>query len=230
MIYIVATPIGNLDDITLHALNVLKESDIVVAEEPSITKKLLFKYDISKPLWRYHEQSSENELEKIIASAVHQKIVYITSAGTPGISDPAGKLVERAREENIEIVGIPGASALTHFVSIAGRDFNHFHFVGFLPHKKGRQTILKNLALVNPSSVIRQSRTNWPIIFYERGTRIPKLIEELKMFYKDGEIIIAKELTKIHESIYYYNLHDKIEFNQKGEFVVGFIPFFSNKS
>ncbi len=215
MLYIVATPIGNLDDITLRALNVLRECDIVVAEDPTITKKILFKYDISKPLWRYHEQSRESELRKIITAAAHQKIVFVTSAGTPGISDPAGKLVEKAREENIEVVGIPGASALTHFVSIAGRDFNHFHFVGFLPHKKGRQTIIKNLA---------EDKNGWPIIFYERGTRIPKLIEELTMFYKSGEIIIAKELTKIHESIYYYNLHDKIEFNEKGEFVVGFMP------
>jgi len=224
MLYIIATPIGNLDDITLRALNILRECDIVVAEEPTITKKLLFKYDISKPLWRYHEQSRETELDKIISVAYHQKIAYVTSAGTPGISDPAGRLVEFARKGEIEIVAIPGASALTAFISISGRDFQHFHFVGFLPHKKGRQTILKNLAEVNPSSVIRQSRTSWPIIFYERGTRIPKLIEELKMFFDFGEIIIAKELTKIHESAQYFDLNDKIEFNEKGEFVVGFIP------
>lgn len=214
MIYIVATPIGNLDDLSLRALRILQEVDLIVAEEPLVTKKILDKFDIRKSLWRFHEQSKESELEKILATAMHQKIAFLTSAGTPGLADPAGKLVEKARNKNIEIIPIPGPSALTTFVSICGRDVTHFHFVGFLPHKKGRQKILKNLSM---------DKNNWPIIFYERGTRIPKLINELKTFFDPGEVIIAKELTKIHEQINYFNINQKIEFNQKGEFVVAFI-------
>lgn len=215
MLYVVGSPIGNLDDITLRALKILRECDIVVAEEPNITKKLLAKYDLHKPVWRYHEKSSDFELDKVLSILSKNNVVFLTSAGTPGISDPAGKLVQRARAQNIEIEAIPGPSALTTFVSISGRDFSHFHFVGFLPHKKGRQTIIANLFA---------QKDTWPIVFYERGTRIPKLIEELKHHFKDGEIIIAKELTKIHQELFYFNLTDVVKLNWKGEFVLAFIP------
>lgn len=215
MLYVVGSPIGNLDDITLRALKVLRECDIVVAEEPNITKKLLSKYDLHKPVWRYHEKSSEFELNKVLSALSNNNVVFLTSAGTPGISDPVGKLVQRARAQDIEIEVIPGPSALTAFVSISGRDFSHFHFVGFLPHKKGRQTIIANLSA---------QKNVWPIVFYERGTRIPKLTEELKQYFKNGEIIIAKELTKIHQELFYFNLADVIKLNWKGEFVLAFIP------
>jgi len=218
---IVATPIGNLEDITLRALRVLKESDCVLCEDTRVTKKLLDYYKIKTPTLSYHQHSGDLKVDKIISLLREGKnLALVSDAGTPGISDPGGKLVSLVRQEfsgNIIIESIPGASALGAAVSASGVGFDRFLFLGFLPHKKGRQTMLKEIK----ASV-------YPVILYESKHRIIKLLEELVALDKEGDLslVVARELTKLHESFYFGTAHEMLENlnqdanNLKGEFVV----------
>ncbi len=193
---IVATPIGNLEDITLRALRTLKECDVIYAEDTRVIAKLLARYEIKKPLQRLDAATEMKKADEIIARLqAGERVAYVSDAGTPGISDPGARLVAAVREQVkrsdlfTTIEAIPGASALTAALSIAGVDTSSFTFLGFLPHKKGRQTALKRVA----SSDI-------PIVLYESPHRILKLLEELKAF-GISRITIARELTKIHEEV-----------------------------
>jgi 16S rRNA (cytidine1402-2'-O)-methyltransferase len=189
---IVATPIGNLEDITLRALRTLKECDVIYAEDTRVISKLLARYEIKKPLQRLDAATETKKADDIIARLeAGERVVYVSDAGTPGISDPGTRLVAQVREYSpeVKIEAIPGASALTAALSIAGIDTTAFTFLGFLPHKKGRQTALKALM-----------ESEIPVVLYESPHRILKLLEEL-----DGldvsRVIIARELTKVHEEI-----------------------------
>ncbi len=187
---IVATPIGNLEDITLRALRTLKECDVIYAEDTRVVAKLLARYEIKKPLQRLDASTEIKKADEIIARLeAGEHIAFVSDAGTPCISDPGARLVARAREAGACIEAIPGASALTAALSIAGLDATGFTFLGFLPHKKGRQTALKKL---NKSEI--------PVVLYESPHRILKLLKELEAL-SVARVTIAREITKIHEEV-----------------------------
>ncbi len=214
-LYIVATPIGNLEDITLRALNTLKTVDLIACEDTRQTLKLLRHYNISdKPLFAYHNFNERTATERIIAELLQGKSVALVSdAGTPSISDPGFFLVRAAYTHELRVVPIPGISALTAAVSVSPIPIRYFHFEGFLPQKKGRQTRLKHLASLGST-----------IIFYESPHRILKLLDELQEYFVNPTVMIARELTKLHEEILLGSPAElKAKFESKkilGEFVV----------
>jgi 16S rRNA (cytidine1402-2'-O)-methyltransferase len=211
---IVATPIGNLEDITLRALRTLKESDAIYAEDTRVTSKLLAKYDIKKPVFRLDEAKETIKAKEVIERLEKgENIAYVSDAGTPGISDPGARLVKAVREAGHEVVAIPGPSALTAALSIAGLTTPEFVFLGFLPHKKGRQTALKG--------ILEEKRA---VILYESPHRILKLLEELETL-GERRIVIGRELTKMHEEMLSgnaYELRMRLDTagTARGEFVV----------
>ncbi|MBL8158352.1 16S rRNA (cytidine(1402)-2'-O)-methyltransferase [bacterium] len=213
-LFILATPIGNLEDITLRALRTLKEADVIYAEDTRVTAKLLAKYDIQKPVFRLDEAKEAIKAAEVIERLEkNENVVYVSDAGTPGISDPGARLVRIVREAGHSAIAIPGPSALTAALSIAGISGHEFIFLGFLPHKKGRQTALKAI-----------SEEKRAIILYESPHRILKLLEELEIL-GDRRILVARELTKIHEEVVSgsaYELRMRLETSgtARGEFVV----------
>ena len=215
-LYIVATPIGNLEDITLRAISTLKQVSIIACEDTRVTKKLLLHYNIQKPLVSYHQHSRMQKVEYLLQELKKGKnIALVTDAGTPGISDPGNKLVSEVIKENINIVPIPGPSALGTLISIAGIDLQKFSFFGFPPHKKGRQTFFKE--------VVSQK---YPVIYYDSSHRIQKNLELLESLQKDTQLIVGRELTKIFEEVIRGTVSEVLEYlrqdavKQKGEFVV----------
>jgi 16S rRNA (cytidine1402-2'-O)-methyltransferase len=189
-LYIVATPIGNLEDITFRAVRVLKEVSTVFCEDTRTSRVLFNKYDIRTPSESFHAQSPLSKIDRIVELLTEGKdLALISDAGTPGISDPGMVLVSEIRKRLPEaiVVAVPGASALTAAVSIAGKPLHEFVFLGFLPHKKGRQTLFEE---------IRAGER--PYIFYESPHRIEKTLEALKNMPKT--VTILREITKMHES------------------------------
>lgn len=214
--YVIATPIGNLEDITLRAIRILKEVDIVLCEDTRVTKRLFEKHDISTPMLSYHAQSGDTKVELILEKIEEGKtIALVTDAGTPGISDPGSLLVSKIREKysDIKIVSVPGPSALTAALSISGVPTHEFIFLGFMPHKKGRETTFKEIA--------ESDRT---IVFYESTHRILKTLESLSKIEK--KITIVREITKIYEEVLQGTATEILKIltdtpeKQKGEFVV----------
>ena len=189
---VVATPIGNLEDITLRALRTLKECDVIYAEDTRVTSKLLAKYGLRKSVFRLDAATELKKTDEIIARLeAGGHVALVSDAGTPGISDPGARLVSLIRTNGgiAKIEAIPGPSALTAALSVAGLDSPEFAFLGFLPHKKGRQTALKKLAV-----------RDTPTVLYESPHRILKLLKELEGL-KIPRVTIARELTKIHEEV-----------------------------
>ena len=217
--YIVATPIGNLSDISLRAIDVLSMVDIIFCEDTRVTKKLLNRYDIKSRVDSYHHHSHDSKVKKIIDLLKEDKnIAYVSDAGTPGISDPGGKLVKAISEEFLDkniVESFPGDSSFITALTLSGFIADNFTFVGFLPHKKGKETLLKE--------VIESKRT---IVFFESTHRIIKSLEKLQDlgFQKERKIVVARELTKKFETIYRGNLEKVIKdlknTTTKGEFVV----------
>ncbi len=214
--YVIATPIGNLEDITLRAIRILKEVDIVLCEDTRVTKRLFEKHDISTPMLSYHAQSGDTKVELILEKIEEGKtIALVTDAGTPGISDPGSLLVSKIREKysDVKIVSVPGPSALTAALSISGVPTHEFIFLGFMPHKKGRETTFKEIA--------ESDRT---IVFYESTHRILKTLESLSKIEK--KITIVREITKIYEEVLQGTATEILKIltdtpeKQKGEFVV----------
>lgn len=214
MLYIVSTPIGNLEDITLRALRILKEVDHIAAEDTRHTKILLNKYEIKTPLLSYHSHSSDSKTEAIVERLLAgEKIALVSDAGTPGISDPAYKLITRALQNNIEVSPIPGASAVLSALVMSGLPMDKFLYLGFLPVKKGRQTLLKSLA--------EESRT---IVIYESPHRILKTLTQLLEFTPEKRIAVCREITKIHEETFRGTIQEALDYftvkKPKGEFVL----------
>ena len=212
-LYLVATPIGNLEDITFRAVRVLKEADLVLCEDTRVTRNLLAHYQINTPTESYHQHSVQIKVDKLIGLISQGKsLALVTDAGTPGISDPGGKLVAEVLAAGYEVEAIPGPSALTAAISVAGLPLDKFLFLGFLPHKKGRQTLLKKIY-----------GSEYSVILYESVHRIPKLLAELGKL-GSGQIIIARELTKKFETVYRGTIEEisiKLQPQEiKGEFVV----------
>lgn len=236
MLYVVATPIGNLEDISLRALRILSEVDFILCEDTRVTQKILNHYNIKTQLISYHQHSDAkktNEILKLLSQG--KKMALVTDAGTPGISDPGGKLVQAVVEkqeqdqENFKVEAIPGPSAVTAALSISGIPTDKFVFMGFPPHKKGRQKFIKKII-----------ESEWPVVVYESKHRIIKFLNELKSIEKEvslkneddkklinlTSIVVCRELTKMHETVYRGDIKtiiSKIEDSkndQKGEFVV----------
>lgn len=218
---IVATPIGNMEDITLRALRTLKDADYILCEDTRVTGKLLKRHEISTPLKRYDAHASERTHEQVLADLEAGKhVALVSDAGTPGVSDPGVLLVGRVLNlrSDIRIEAIPGPSAVTAAFSIAGLSGNQFTFLGFVPQKKGRETFFKNLA-----------EYDHPVIFFESTHRIMKTLQALaKTFGKGATITVARELTKMHEELVKGSPDEILEYfmsskdHQKGEFVVIF--------
>jgi 16S rRNA (cytidine1402-2'-O)-methyltransferase len=217
---IVATPIGNLGDITLRALDTLKQADAIACEDTRVSAKLLARYDIQKPLLIFHAHSGRLAGERILSLLGEGKrVALVTDAGTPGISDPGNELVRLVRDRlgsEVSIESIPGPSALAAALQIAGAPTHEFLFLGFLPHKKGRQTLFKEIA--------QEKRA---VVFYESPHRIEKALGVLReVLTPERKISVARELTKMHESLIegtaseveeYFKAHPG---EMRGEFVV----------
>jgi 16S rRNA (cytidine1402-2'-O)-methyltransferase len=191
---VVATPIGNLGDITLRALETLRTADAIACEDTRVTAKLLARYDISKPLLVYHAQSGKMATTRVLTMLGEGKhIALVTDAGTPGISDPGTMLVAEVRErlgDEVRIESIPGPAAVTAALAIAGVPTHEFTFLGFLPHKKGRQTLMKEIAEMKRTAV-----------FYESPHRLEKALAELATVLDDSrKVTVMRELTKMYES------------------------------
>lgn len=217
-LYVVATPIGNLEDITLRALRILKEVDVILCEDTRTTKKLLSHYEITTKTESFHTHSTDSKIEGIITSLEGgAKMAMVTDAGTPGISDPGAVLVNRiiTSKKDIKIETIPGPSALTAAFSISGVVTSDFLFLGFIPHKKGRETMFKEI-----------TTSERAVVFYESTHRILKTLKSLsEHFTTDRKISIARELTKIYEEVQCDTPQHLLEYFEanpvktKGEFV-----------
>jgi 16S rRNA (cytidine1402-2'-O)-methyltransferase len=190
MLYLVPTPIGNLKDITLRALEVLKEMDLILAEDTRTTSHLLNHYNITKPLSPYHQHNEHKVLQHLVNQLLEgKKMAVVTDAGTPGISDPAFLLVRECIKVGIPVECLPGATAFVPALVNSGIPTNRFCFEGFLPLKKGRQTLLKQLA--------EEERT---MIFYESPMRLVKTLEEFITYFGENRICsVSRELTKLFE-------------------------------
>ena len=237
MIYIVATPIGNLEDITLRALNVLKEVEYILCEDTRVTKKLLDRYEIkNKKLISYHQHSKQNKVDSLVELIKNNNVALVTDAGTPGISDPGNKLIAElvgTLHCNVQIIPIPGPSAVTAALSVSGLPTDNFIFLGFIPNKKGKQKVLKQ--------VWEEKKT---VVFYESKHRIVKTLEQLyhlchpelvsgssdeiskipKQVRHDKKFVICRELTKKFETIYRGSIEkvlEQVETDKiKGEYVI----------
>jgi 16S rRNA (cytidine1402-2'-O)-methyltransferase len=218
-LYVIATPIGNLEDVTLRALRILNEVDLILCEDTRVTKRLLSHYGIPTPTMSYHAHTTSSKASKILDLLRDGKnIALVSDAGTPAISDPGSLLVSQvlASGLSVSVVSIPGPSAVTAAISIAGFPVSDFLFLGFLPHKKGRETLFKEIAA--------SSRT---VVFYESPHRILKALSSLVSALPESRVVaVSRELTKIHEEVVrgsapqvlaYFKEHpDKV----RGEFVV----------
>ncbi len=210
-LFIVATPIGNLEDITIRALKVLKEVDVIVCEDTRRTGILLKKYNINKILISYHQHSRLKKIDKIIDILKNKKnVALVTDAGTPGIADPAGILIDRVLRFNIEVEPVPGPSVLTTFLSVSGLNTDRFLFLGYLPKKKGRKSYF---VLINQS--------NFPIVIFESPYRIIKTLTELDEVVGDREVVVGRELTKKFQEILRGKIKDIIrQIRPQGEFII----------
>ncbi len=214
-LYIVSTPIGNLEDITLRAIRVLKEVGLIAAEDTRHTRNLLNKYEIETSLTSYHDHNKEEKAPVLVAQMIEGKSVALVSdAGTPGISDPGYFLINLAIDQKIPVVPIPGATAAIAALSISGMPTDSFVFEGFLPSKHGQR--LKRL-----QALAKEERT---IIFYEAPHKIIKAIEEMLEVFGDRRAVITRELTKIHEEAIRGTLSEILKHlltgSIKGEFTV----------
>ncbi len=219
ILYIVATPIGNLKDITLRAIETLKEVDFVLAEDTRVTAKLLNYYQVKKPLISYFQHSKLSKVEYVLGLLARGKnLALVSDAGTPGINDPGGKLVEEVVKkfgDKIQIAPIPGPNAIITALSVSGFNADRFLFLGYPPHKKGRKKFFAEIA-----------KSDYPAVFYESPYRILKTLNELNEFeeLKNREIMVGRELTKKFETVYrgkVGEMAEKIRPEEvKGEFVV----------
>jgi len=213
-LYIVATPIGNLGDITLRALETLKSVDFILCEDTRVTKKLLDHYQITVKTLSYHQHSDYKKIKEIITLLNEGKnLALVTDAGTPGISDPGNMLISDLLKNKItQIIPIPGPSAIVTALSVSGFPTDKFLFLGFPPHKNKRQKFFKEAVSYD-----------FTVAFYESGHRIMKCLKELKEYLDPKkELLVGRELTKQFETIYRGTIDEIMEqmTEERGEFVV----------
>lgn len=216
VLYIVGTPIGNLQDVTYRAIETLKTCDVIACEDTRVTKKLLDHYGISTKTTSHHQHSQDRDDEKILQWLGEGKeIALVTDAGTPGVSDPGNRLVEKVLERGFSIIPIPGVSAVATIISIAGIDMQKFSFLGFVPHKKGRQTFFHRVVA-----------SDIPVIYYDSVHRVVKNLELLSEKNPNIRVILGRELTKMFEEIVRGNAQEVLEYFKehpekvKGEFSI----------
>ena len=212
-LYIVATPIGNLEDITLRAINILKNADIIAAEDTRHTLKLLNHFEISKPLISYHRHNEDTKTEVLIKELINGKnIALVSDAGTPGICDPGEEIIKECIEQNIEVIPIPGACAMINALICSGISTKEFIFIGFLPlNKKLRKEKLEEI-----------QKANKTLILYEAPHKLESTLKDLKPILEDRKIVLAREITKIHEEFIRGDIDFLIEKSKeiKGEIVL----------
>lgn len=189
-LYIVGTPIGNLADLSPRAQRILSSVSVVACEDTRVTKKLLDHYQISVPTTAVHHHSTPAVLGRLLDQTSGSDVAVVTDSGMPGLSDPGGKLVARAVERGIALEVVPGPSALTAATALSGFPTDQFLFLGFLPHKKGRQTLFQRIAA-----------TEEAVVLYESPHRILKTLESLTEAIPTRPLAVCRELTKIHESV-----------------------------
>ena len=215
MIYLIPTPIGNLEDITLRAIRLLKEVDLILAEDTRVSIKLLKHFAIGTPLQSFHMHNEHKKVETVVEQLKNGKTVaLISDAGTPGISDPGFLLVREALKEGVEVQCLPGPTALIPALVQSGIPCERFVFEGFLPPKKGRQTRLEQMAL--------ETRTQ---VFYESPHKLIKTLEQLVTYFgADRSIAVVREISKLYESTFRGNAQEGLDFFEahppKGEFVI----------
>lgn len=222
-LYVVATPIGNLEDITLRALRILKEVDVILCEDTRVTKRLLARYEIQTPVLTYHAHSTSAQHARILELLGSGKnLALVSDAGTPTISDPGSRLVEAVAEafgNRVAVVAVPGPSAALAALSISGVPASEFHFLGFLPHKKGRE---KYLDRALSSDVV--------VVLYESPHRIEKLLTSINAKAPERRVVVVREITKIHEEVLRGTAAQLLETlaaapeKRRGEFVVVLTP------
>jgi 16S rRNA (cytidine1402-2'-O)-methyltransferase len=218
-LYLVATPIGNLEDITLRALRVLKECDVVAAEDTRRTGQLLKHFGLSKPLLSYFQFNEARRSEEIIERLRRgEKIALVTDAGSPGISDPGERVVKAAIAAGFRVEAVPGACALVAGLTASGLPTDEFHFIGFLPHKSGqRRNKLESLKAFDGT-----------LVLYESPYRIEKVLNELNEVFPDRQVVLARELTKKFEEFLRGTPAELLQRTKqrslKGEFVVMIAP------
>lgn len=212
-LYIVATPIGNLEDITLRAINILKNADIIAAEDTRHTLKLLNHFEISKPLISYHRHNEDTKTEVLIKELINGKnIALVSDAGTPGICDPGEEIIKECIEQNIEVIPIPGACAMINALICSGISTKEFIFIGFLPlNKKLRKEKLEEI-----------QKANKTLILYEAPHKLESTLKDLSTILEDRKIVLAREITKIHEEFIRGDIDFLIEKSKeiKGEIVL----------
>lgn len=214
MLYIVATPIGNLKDITFRAMEVFETVDLVLCEDTRRTAKLFNHYEIKTPMLSYHSHSKDNKIDKILSLLKEGKdLALVTDAGTPGISDPGTFLIKRIIEElgdSVNIIPIPGCCALATAASVADFSVDKFIFLGFPPALKKRNKFFEEL-----------NSFSYPVIIYESPHRIIKTLKDISKVKPSCSIIVCRELTKQFETIYRGNINEVIpKIEEKGEFVI----------
>lgn len=216
VLYVVATPIGNLGDMTFRGVDILNSVDLIACEDTRVTRKLLDHYDIGTKTITYHQHTRDDKADEIINEIKGgKKIAVVTDAGTPGVSDPGNKLVALAVENDVKVEPIPGASAINTIVSVAGLDMQKFTFLAYPPHKKGRQTFFTKV-----------SESDLPVIYYDSVHRVLKNLILLQELMPEARIVLGRELTKMYEEIVRGSVGDIIEYFEnnsdkiKGEFVV----------
>lgn len=212
-LYIVATPIGNLEDITLRAINILKNVDIIAAEDTRHTLKLLNHFEISKPLISYHRHNEDIKTEVLIKELINGKdIALVSDAGTPGICDPGEEIIKECIEQEIEVIPIPGACAMINALICSGISTKEFIFIGFLPlNKKLRKEKLEEI-----------QKANKTLILYEAPHKLESTLKDLSTILEDRKIVLAREITKIHEEFIRGDIEFLIEKSKeiKGEIVL----------
>lgn len=224
MLYIVATPIWNLEDITYRAVRILKEVDLIACEDTRTSQVLLNNYEIKKPLLSFHSHSWVTKIDKIMEELKKwKKIALISDAWTPGISDPWYVLIKEAILQNIEVIPIPWVTAFTTALMASGMQMNHFLYLWFLPLKKGRQT------LFNILQERKNSKLSETIVIYESVHRIVKTLKEIwEYFWENHEIVVARELTKKFEEFVRWDVSTVVKYFEensskvKWEFVILF--------
>lgn len=215
-LYIIATPIGNLGDISARTIQTLEQVDLILCEDTRVTKRILDKYSIETKTLSYHQHSKINKVNQIRDLLKQEKdIALVSDAGTPGISDPGNKLIAQILEQlpDTQIIPIPGPNAAIAALSISGFPTDSFNFYGFLPHKKGKETILKE--------IIQNKKTS---VFYESTHRIIKTLDKLEQLGLDKNIVVCRELTKKFETTYRGKIDEVIQQLKndsiKGEFTI----------